>query len=413
MSNHPPFLIYTGGDLCYNTLNVFAEKLGEALRNLGEEVIFLNVEAGEEGKLAEYVGREYGAIIGFQTYLFDIYLPSKGCFLHDLMQGPKINIQLDHPIWMKNHYANVPANTFLFTHDRNYIAFANYYYPNLSGAYLFPPGGMQVRENAGIGGTQLTDEITSRKTMNLIFMGSYYDYRNYLPAIYALHGENRRIAGRFLSAMKKKFNATPEELLREILVERKCRNGQKTENEEGDYSDGISDREFLTIFDGLKNLIFCVMNYYREKVICEILEDGLTLDVYGDTWKNSPFASCENLRIHPALSPEESLLEMRKAKISLNIMSWHKDGYTERIANSFLNGACVLSDESTCLKEQYEEGKELLLFSLGEIQRVPAMIREALKGSWKEIAARGYKRGLEDTWDERAKLLLYYLYGEE
>ena len=88
-----------------------------------------------------YAGREYKAVIGFQSYLFDIYLPKAGVYLHDLIKGPKINFQFDHPIWMKQHYVRMPQNCYIATHDRNYAAFIEKYYPRINGTIIATPGG--------------------------------------------------------------------------------------------------------------------------------------------------------------------------------------------------------------------------------------------------------------------------------
>lgn len=116
-------LIYKGEPICYNILNTFAEQLGEALQRLGEEVEYFDVKQSGEAALAAYAGKTYQAVIGFQSYLFDIYLPKAGVYLHDLIKGPKINFQFDHPIWMKNHYIRMPEHCYIATHDRNYAAF--------------------------------------------------------------------------------------------------------------------------------------------------------------------------------------------------------------------------------------------------------------------------------------------------
>lgn len=89
-------LIYKGEPICYNILNTFAEQLGEALQRLGEEVEYFDVKQSGEAALAAYAGKTYQAVIGFQSYLFDIYLPKAGVYLHDLIKGPKINFQFDH-----------------------------------------------------------------------------------------------------------------------------------------------------------------------------------------------------------------------------------------------------------------------------------------------------------------------------
>jgi len=104
-------LIYKGEPICYNILNTFAEQLGEALQRLGEEVEYFDVKQSGEAALAAYAGKTYQAVIGFQSYLFDIYLPKAGVYLHDLIKGPKINFQFDHPIFLDLFLDNIDLLT--------------------------------------------------------------------------------------------------------------------------------------------------------------------------------------------------------------------------------------------------------------------------------------------------------------
>lgn len=60
--------------------------------------------------------------------------------------------------------------------------------------------------------------------------------------------------------------------------------------------------------------------YYRNEVIEVLLESGIALHVFGDTWKESP-------------------------------MFWHKDGFTERIANAMLQKSVAVTDRTTYLEE--------------------------------------------------------------
>ena len=145
-------LIYKGEPICYNILNTFAEQLGEALQRLGEEVEYFDVKQSGEAALAAYAGKTYQAVIGFQSYLFDIYLPKAGIYLHDLIKEPKINFQFDHPIWMKNHYIRMPEHCYSATHDRNYAAFIEKYYPRIAGSSIIFPGGCE--KAAGENGKQ-------------------------------------------------------------------------------------------------------------------------------------------------------------------------------------------------------------------------------------------------------------------
>lgn len=324
-------LIYKGEPICYNILNTFAEQLGEALQRLGEEVEYFDVKQSGEAALAAYAGKTYQAVIGFQSYLFDIYLPKAGVYLHDLIKGPKINFQFDHPIWMKNHYIRMPEHCYIATHDRNYAAFIEKYYPRIAGSSIIFPGGCE--KAAGENGKQEAERnlrgAQDKKEYQISFIGTYTDYRSYLPLIRNSQGIIKKIAAHFLFRMKQHPEETAEKALEESL-----------------RKDGIvlSDEEFLEVLDGVKPMIYCIMSYYREKAVKVILEAGITLEVFGDSWKKSPFGDSPYLRIHEAVDMRESLEVMEKSLISFNVMAWHKDGFTERIANSMLQHSVVLTD---------------------------------------------------------------------
>ena len=394
-------LIYKGEPICYNILNTFAEQLGEALQRLGEEVEYFDVKQSGEAALAAYAGKTYQAIIGFQSYLFDIYLPKAGIYLHDLIKGPKINFQFDHPIWMKNHYIRMPEHCYSATHDRNYAAFIEKYYPRIAGSSIILPGGCE--KAAGENGKQEAERnlrgAQDKKEYQISFIGTYTDYRSYLPLIRNSQGIIKKIAANFLFRMKQHPEETAEKALEESL-----------------RKDGIvlSDEEFLEVLDGVKPMIYCIMSYYREKAVKVILEAGITLEVFGDSWKKSPFGDSPYLRIHEAVDMRESLEVMEKSLISFNVMAWHKDGFTERIANSMLQRSVVLTDESTYLKERFTDGKDILMYRLNELYKIPELLTDYLEEAGRDnlqmIAENAYRKAKENyTWEQSAKKLLAFI----
>ena len=88
---------------------------------------------------------------------------------------------------------------------------------------------------------------------------------------------------------------------------------------------------------------------------------------------------------------------MARSKISLNIMSWHKDGLTERVLNAMLCRSVVLSDWSLALEENFANGKDLLLFSLNQIGRLPGMIKDLLEDEARlgTISRNGFEKLLQ------------------
>lgn len=399
MGEREPYLIYLGSDICYHVLDEFALQLGKALEERGEPVEYYNVSEQGEAGLAAYVGRRFRAIIGFQSYLFDIFLPKAGVYLHDLMEGPKLNFQFDHPIWMDRHYRNLPKDCYILTHDRDYASFIRRYYPKAAGVHILPPAGSEVpavgqdRKNgiAAPGGS------AEDRTIDVAFIGTYTDYRQYLLPVCQSEPFVRHLAAGFLRRMRMCPNETAEASLREVLKQK-----------------GIvcGDGEYLGVMDGLKSMIYCIMSYYREKVVRILLESGIVLDVYGDSWQKSPFAEHRGLRIHPALQPEEVPGELCRAKISLNVMAWHKDGFTERIAGSMLCGSVVCTDRSRYLLEHFRDDEELLVFDLEQLYLLPERIRDMLSDEERRrrMAGLAYARAkAEHTWKQRAAELTEWL----
>lgn len=99
---------------------------------------------------------------------------------------------------------------------------------------------------------------------------------------------------------------------------------------------------------------------------------------------------------------------MEKSKLSLNIMSWHKGGFTERMANIMLAGAVLVTDDTTYLMGKYTD-EDLLTFSLEEREKLPDKIKYLFDHEeYRKIIAQNGKQKtlLLNTWDKRAEQFL-------
>lgn len=372
-------LIIKGADVCYDIMNYMAERLGEALSKLDCDVIYYDIISEGFSGLMEHVGKSYFMIIGFQTGLFSFLLPESKGFIFDYLEGPIFNFLFDHPIFHYQKLKQVPKNYYVLTHDRNYSKFISDYYHNVKKTFILPPGGTVPICN-------------NKKKLDVVFMGTYRNYRTFLDRI--RKSSRKHLSNRFLLELRRQYNTTPEDVLSDLL---------ESENVE------LSDDEFLEGFDDLKYLIECVNAYYREKIIEFLLKNEIEINVYGESWKRSPFATNNKLVIRHEVSPKQSLEVYEDAKCSLNIMTWHKDGYTERIVNSMFAHSVVVSDRTTSLEERFEDGKEIILFDIKKLDllyhQLKAILNDALYREM--IAENAYKRVTkEDTWYIRAETLV-------
>lgn len=378
-----PVLIYKGTEVCNNVLNVFAEQLGNALERKGIIVEYFDGEKDSLDVLAGYIGRHFRAVIGIQTYLFQVKLADEVTYLHEKIKGPKLHLILDHPIWLKQQLLHNYPDFYVLSHDRNYVRFIENDYGKT--AVHFPIPGIEKQH------------LHCEKKYDFTFVGSMGNYKEQLQAIRELKKPDRYLANRMILIMRREKNLSAEQAFEKALLQ---------------YEASFAGEDKTEIFYRMRKVIYLVMDYHRYQILKTILDSGIKLDVFGDFWKDSLVGDHPNLICHPSVSVEESLAIFAQSKLSLNVMSWHKDGYTERIANIMLGKAVLVTDETTYLTEHYQNQKELLMFSLDRLEELPKQIKQILgdESLQKQIAEAGYQKTKEQhTWEKRAEELIDFL----
>lgn len=368
-----PFVVLRGDDTCGGVLQGFADDLADGLEYNGQAVVMVDENFTQHEKLQNMVCK---GVVGFQSKALEIDFFRK-------IHGPKFQFWFDNPLHFENVLRNLPEEYFILCQDANYAASIREYY-HTQNAIQFPPGGRTPRrisgwEGGGQGGVQ---EICMReRPYDIIFMGNYFE-----DAAETLAGFEREFYDYMLLHPCETFEQGLSEL-----------------------RESIDEDSFIKISCSLKPACRMVIGHFRNAVVSTILGAGFTLHVYGDSWRNYQGAGREHLKIHPYASVEESLEELGKAKIGLNIMSWHKAGMTERIANIMLSGAVCLTEETVYLQEHMREGEEIVTFRLDCLEELPDKVKNLLEdaGRREKIVANAYRRAVEEyTWERRAEELI-------
>ena len=375
-----PVLIFKGNDTCYNVLNTFADELKKSIEKSGYETEIFDVDREDWKEVVRYQNKHYKAVVGFQSFLFSVKMGDGKRYLADFIRAPKFNFLLDAPICFSSHLDYRAENFTILTHDINYKNFLEKHYKQQ--AKLLPPGGM-------ISGNPVN--INERK-YELTFLGSYGDYRKILLELEGLSAEDKAIGTALFERLKTEPELTLEAGFDEVIKERGLVMDEDT---------------YLVRLHWVRKVLYAASYYFREKAIKTILESGLRLTVFGESFKNSPFAGYENLNICEEVPAERSLEVYENSKISLNFMTWHKAGLTERMANIMLARAVLITDFTEGFSEG--AGEDFVDFKLSAIDSLPGKIKELLKDECllNKIALNGRKRALNSmTWDKRAEELL-------
>ncbi len=362
-----PFLLLIAKTSCYNVVNDMAQNLAQGIHNCGKCVEVCNVAAMDSAQWDQFFGKRYQAVIGFQNKIFECFLENAGCYLTDLIHGPKIQMLFDHPFWFYKQLNCHGRDFFFATHDETYVKFIQTYAPDISGCFLIPFGGL------------IQNLHNPCREYDVLFMGTYWNYRDILSELRICKRNVKFMAVRYLRYLKKWVNEPAEKAFQQMLL---------------DYDIKVGKEGFVRMMYEMGNVNRCIIYYYREKIIRTLLDAGISLHVFGQSWKSSPFLGSDKLVCHDEVLSEQSSHAFKKAKISLNILSWHKGGCNERIINYMLAGAAVVTDKSSYIQKHFTDGRELCCYDLRRLEELPALIKMLLErdGYRRQIADRGRKK---------------------
>lgn len=376
-----PILIYAGDDICYQVLDVFARSLGNVFLEMGYHVIYFDMSKQKIEDIVQYVGVRLKAIIGMQTYMFSLK-KNDGNYLHDLIGAAGYHFIFDHPVWLRNHLLHGPNQMTVLTPDGNYASFVEKYYGHK--ARFLPPAG---QEDFYYG--------QEHRIYDISFLGTFGD--SLLEELKELRKFDKNKAfkvSRYILYMRRNIADTPEQALERLLSY---------------YGISCTKEEFEKYFHSLRWTMLKLAHYYRRKTMEILLKTGFTIHVFGDSWKECPLCKYPGLVCHEQAVGKYALKVYGNSKVSLNIMTWHKDGFTERIANAMLQKSVVVTDRTHYIEKNFADGEEMLIFRLENLEELPGRIMKLLNDEEfrNGIAERGYQKAKkEHTWHRRAEQLL-------
>lgn len=281
---------------------------------------------------------------------------------------------------LQDKLAQADDRTVVFGCDRNFCDYMDRYFPMVKHTKFIPLSGSVYPEYVPY----------EERTIDILFTGTYTNPENYKTDALSRF-EKGSVMAQFV-----------EEMLEDIIINSQLTLPECLSRTLDKYNQKVSDSDFHELAIEFLVIDFYARFYYRDKVIRTLLDAGVKIDVFGNGWEDFHAEHKENLIIHKGGSYAASKA-LANAKIALNIMPWFKDGFQERIAAAMLSHTVAVTDESKYILENFEDNKELLVFSLKEIESLPGRIQYLLEHPKEaaKIAENGYEKVQSHTWSAR------------
>lgn len=271
--------------------------------------------------------------------------------LWDTMDACTLHILMDHPLRLHPTMEKHPRKYIQFCPDEEHVAYVKRYFPNVEH--------IEFLAHAGTPDDKPPIPYADKK-YDIVFSATYYTPESMLPDLEALFPKDSSMYDIFMQIEKDLIANTEKSLIQSVLDTLNANNMP------------LSDNAVKTIMRNMTPIDWMVRMHYRGKAVEVLVDAGLDVHVLGRGWKNHPSAGADNLHI---LSDRINLADtfdyMRDARINLNVMPWFKEGTHDRIFNTMLRHSICLTDSSTWIDSHYEDGKDIVLYDLRQLDKLP------------------------------------------
>lgn len=382
------------------TLDYFSKEMAKQFEKMGYAVFLYDLEHVQNSvkKLKKFIKPRETVLITFNFEGLEkeegVYREGVG-YIWDTYQVACYNIAADHPYFYHERLADLPKEYHHISIDRCHEAYFREFYPEYKDEGFLPLAGTGLHsgENGEAG-------VQKKREFDVLFTGNYTELAFFEPYMHQINEEYSIFYHGIIGGLL----LEPDKTVEEVALAHCEREMGKEPN------------ELLRI--ALNKMIFIdlwVRNYWRGVAVRTLVDAGIKVDVVGAGWEKLDCQHMENLVIHPQTDSETCLEMIGKAKVSLNVMPWFKDGAHDRVFNSIANGTVCVSDSSKYLCEELKEGEGICYFDLKQIDALPDIVSELLDDEEKRrqfVAAGKEKVQEKHLWANRAETLAEWLERE-
>ncbi len=388
----PRVLIFRRDSFCYDSLNVFSERLAKALDHMGVETDFF--DAGAEGAIRFssdniFEKTKYDAAVAFNAGGQHNSFLDDGSNVFDHYGIPFFNYIVDHPLVHHGNMRSECENYYVVCLDRDHVKYIEDHYPLVKGTFFLPLAGI---ENGAE--TDTSYEEFLNRPYDVAFTASFDDFRVLDEEIDGYPRLLKELVNSQIDIMLDNRSMTVEGALKIALES----NGAMSEA-------GIS-YEDAAVATRITNR--WIKAYIREEVMRYLLLAEIPVHIWGTGWDRMTDVDHDLMILHDPVSYDKLPSVCDKSRICFNIMPWFKDGLHDRVPTAMLAGAAVLTDGSRYIDELFTaQGSEenIYTYELADPESLPGILRRMIDSPEElyEVSVRGMSFAKKNmTWDALA-----------
>lgn len=377
----------------YDTLDLFTEQLEAAFLERNYDIFIYdahNPETSKKALLALLVNQKgNAAVITFNNMGYN--LEQDGINVWEKFEVPYINILMDHPFHFERPLKEAPATAIVLCTDRNHVKYIRRFYKNIVQTDFLPHAGMRLGRK---------HKPLSERKIDVLYAGALpiFTVTKMIPNLDEMYGlDLRDMMQEVLRELVVHPDKTTEQAIEEYVQAKTC------------VGSGLSDEELRRVIVHMRFIDSYATSFFREQAVRSLVEHGIDVTAYGVGWNQCEWSANPHLKYGGKVLAPEVLPLMNEAKIVLNTMTWFKAGAHDRIFNGMLAGAAVVTDDSTYLRHECTDGKELVMFRRSEIAALPDKVCDLFghMERTQEMAERGCRFAEENhTWKNRAEYII-------
>lgn len=393
----------------YDTLDLFTDSLKDAFEKMGFSHFIYDATKEEESKkellgLLQQRENQTFAVVTFNNLGYNLdmrkvsgakseesfensYLGEDRVNMWEYYDVPYINILMDHPFHYEKPLRNAPSTSIVLCVDRNHVKYIRRFYKNITQVDFLPHAGVELGKK---------HKKISERGIDVLYAGALpiYTVAKMIPDLSSIREvDGQKMAGEVLQELVAHPEKTTEQAVEEYLQAK---------------SVVLSPKELHDLVIKLRFIDSYATSFFREQAVRILVESGVRVTTYGVGWNQCDWSDNPYLDYGGKVLAPQILPLMNNAKIVLNTMTWFKAGSHDRVFNGMLAGAAVVTDDSTYMRREFTDGKELVMFSLKDLGTLPERVFDLFghEGRMQEMADCGYEAAKNShSWENRAEYI--------